>query len=71
MFQSGVQSEFRLDSRQEHAGMTDTGKGKLRGIQPTEIESNGVAWHYLSRSRQSDRRRYPSHANTPPTTAQR
>lgn len=26
MFSSGVQSEFRLDSRQEHAGMTDLEK---------------------------------------------
>jgi hypothetical protein len=30
MFQSGVQSEFRLDSRQEHAGMTDSGGSNNR-----------------------------------------
>jgi hypothetical protein len=32
MFLSGVQSEFYLDSRLKHAGMTDYGRSKLRGI---------------------------------------
>src|SRR5262245_14742816 len=32
------------------------------------IEFDAAAWHILTRSRQSDRRPHPSHANSSPTT---
>jgi hypothetical protein len=32
-------SEFRLDSRQEHAGMTDSG-GKQPGIKPQRLNAD-------------------------------
>ena len=39
MFLSGVQSEFHLDSRLKHAGMTDFGRSKLRGINPRRLNA--------------------------------
>ena len=39
MFLSGVQSEFHLDSRLKHAGMTDFGRSKLRGINPRRLKT--------------------------------
>jgi hypothetical protein len=38
MFLLGVQSEFPLDSRLKHAGMTDFGRSKLQGIDPQRFE---------------------------------
>ena len=45
MFLSGVQSEFHLDSRLKHAGMTDFERSKLRGIDPQRLKrvnTNGL-----------------------------
>jgi hypothetical protein len=39
MFLSGIQSEFHLDSRLKHAGVTDFGRNSLRGIDPQRLKA--------------------------------